>query len=281
MLVISERFGRLGNNIYQLLNILLEAEEKNDNINLQQLYYLNPLINIKKLEREFNETHNNKKLIIKQNFMPKDLHLIKKRIVNIQKFFDVAKKYIHHNFNCNVSPLNENICLIHIRSGDIFSNGGGHPDYIQPPLNYYKKIIDDNFDKYEKFILIPEPDYKNPCIKLLENYRNKVFIKSGNIIEDYNTLLRTQSIILSRSSFSDSTIFLNPNIKYIYIWDYGHNLCDISIIPEYINLTKYKLLEKYINMGEWKYLPQQLQLIINYPKEKVEKVEKNNINKNL
>ena len=34
MLIISEQFGRLGNNIYQLLNILLQAEERNDNVNL-------------------------------------------------------------------------------------------------------------------------------------------------------------------------------------------------------------------------------------------------------
>ena len=43
MLIISDKFGRLGNNIYQLLNILLEAEERNDNVNLQQLYHLNHL----------------------------------------------------------------------------------------------------------------------------------------------------------------------------------------------------------------------------------------------
>ena len=274
MLIISERFGRLGNNIYQLLNILLEAEERNDNVNLQQLYYLNPIINIQKVEKLFNSTHENKGQVIRHHFMPKDLHLIEKRTVNIEKFFEISKKYIFPNFNCDISPLNENICLIHIRCGDIFTRGhpGCHCDYIQPPLNYYKKIIDDNFDKYEKFILIPEPDYKNPCIKLLENYRDKVFIQSGNIAQDYNILLKTQSIILSRSSFSDSTIFLNPNIKNIYFWNYGHNLCDINIIPKHINVERYKLLEKYITMGEWKCLPEQLQLIINFSKEKVEKI---------
>tara|TARA_Y100000389_G_scaffold29102_1_gene24799 strand:- start:59 stop:550 length:492 start_codon:yes stop_codon:yes gene_type:complete len=155
--------------------------------------------------------------------------------------------------------------------GDIFSKGT-HTGYVQPPLNYYKKIIDDTFDKYEKFILISEPDYKNPCIKLLEKYRNKVFIQSGNIVQDYNMLLKTQSIILSRSSFSDSTIFLNSNIKNIYFWNYGSIFCDISIIPNHINVERYKLLEKYINIGEWKCLPEQLQLIINYSKEKVEKI---------
>ena len=272
MLIISEKFGRLGNNIYQLLNILLQAEERNDNVNLQQLYYLIPIINIQEVEKLFNSTHENKGEVIRDHFMPKDLHLIEKRTVNIEKFFEISKKYIYPNFNCNISPLNENICLIHMRSGDIFSNGGGHPSYIQPPLNYYKKIIDDNFDKYEKFILIPEPDYKNPCIKLLENYREKVSINSGNIFQDYNMLLKTQSIILSRSSFSDSTIFLNPNIKNIYFWNYGHNLCDISIVPQHISVIRYHLLKKYINMGEWKCQPQQLKLMVDFEKKNIEKI---------
>ena len=270
MLIISERFGRLGNNIYQLLNILLEAEKKNDNVNLQQLYYLNPIINILEVEKLFNSMHENKIEIIRHHFMPKDLHLVEKRTVNIAKFFEISKKYIYPNFNCDVSSLNKNICLIHMRSGDIFSIGGGHSAYIQPPLNYYKKIIDDNFDKYEKFILIPEPDYKNPCIKLLENYRNKVFIQSGNIAQDYNMLLKTQSIILSRSSFSDSTIFLNPNIKNIYFWNYGHNLCDISIIPKHINIFPYNLTEKYIKMGEWNHCNDQLKLMIEYDIKNIE-----------
>ena len=47
MYIISEQYGRFGNNIYQLLNILLEADKDNDNIDLSVLYYLTPIINIK------------------------------------------------------------------------------------------------------------------------------------------------------------------------------------------------------------------------------------------
>lgn len=250
MLIISDKFGRLGNNIYQLLNILLEAEERNDNVNLQQLYYLNPIINIQNVEKLFNSIHENKPEVIRHHFMPKDLHLVEKCKVNIKQFFDIAQKYIHPNFNCNVDPINERICLIHIRSGDSFQNN--HQGYVQPPLNYYKKIINDTLNKYDNYIIITEPDLLNPCIKLLDGYKNKVKLVLNNVFNDYNYLLRTQSIILSRSSFSDSTIFLNPNIKNIYFWNYCHNLCNTNIIPKHINIIYYNLTEKYIDIqGEW------------------------------
>jgi len=274
MLILSEKFGRLGNNIYQLLNILLEAEERNDNINLQKLYFLNPIINIQGVEKLFNNTHENKAEVIRHHFMPKDLHLVEKCKVNTVKFFEVAKKYIHLNFSCNMEPLNERKCLIHIRSGDLFNPGGGHSAYIQPPLNYYKKIIDDTQNKYDEFIIVPEPDMKNPSIKLLDGYQNKVKMVLNSVFNDYNYLLRTQSIILSRSSFSDSTIFLNPNIKNIYFWNYGHNLCNTDIIPKHINVYPYNLTEKYIQMGEWNHCAQQLKLMIEYD---IKNIKLNNI----
>jgi len=242
----------------------LEAEERNDNINLQKLYFLNPIINIEEIEKFFNSIHEIKPDRIKHHFMPKDLHLVEKCKVNTVKFFEVAKKYIHPNFTCNMEQLSERTCLIHIRSGDEFGKHHSHPAYVQPPLNYYKKIINDTQDKYDEYIIITEPDLENPCIKLLNGYQNKVKMVLNNVFNDYNHLLRAQSIILSRSSFSDSTIFLNPNIKNIYFWNYGHNLCNTNIIPKHINVYPYNLTEKYILIGEWNHSADQLKLMIEY-----------------
>lgn len=271
MYIISEQYGRFGNNIYQLLNILLQADKDNDNIDLSIMYYLEPIINIKKLENLFNILHKKNDVIYKQHFMPKDLHLVNKRNIDLSKFFILSTKYIQLCFNCNIKPLESNICLIHIRSGDIFCKQC-HPAYIQPPLNYYKKIINDTEHLYDKYYIITEHDMNNPCIKLLNGYKNKVEIKLDNVFNDYNLLLKTQSIILSRSSFSDSSIFINPNIKNIYFWNYGHNLCDTSIIPSHINIYKYNLTEKYIEIGEWTYSQSQLDLIINYKIENIVRV---------
>ena len=248
-----------------MLNILLEADQSNDNVNLEILYYLNPIINIQKVENLFNSRHDNKNEIIKHHFMPKDLHLVNKRTVDISKFFSIAKKYIYPNFNCNIDPINKKICLIHIRSGDIFAKHIFNPSYVQPPLNYYKKIINDTSHIYDKFIIITEPDALNPCIKLLNNYLNKVIIQTSSVFNDYNILLKAHSIILSRSSFSDSTIFINPNLKNIYFWNYGHNLGNINVVPKNITILPYYLTEKYIEMGKWTHSVEQLKLMVNYP----------------
>ena len=143
MYIISEQFGHLGNNIYQLLNILLEADKNNDNIDLSVLYYLSPIIDIKQLEILFNIIHKKKILFINNILCQKNLHLVDKRNVDLSKFFILNNKYIRSCLNCNIEPLDSNICLIHIRSGDEFGHHNSHPAYVQPPLNYYKKIIND------------------------------------------------------------------------------------------------------------------------------------------
>ena len=272
MLIISKKFGRLGNNIYQLLNIISEALHQKDNIDLKQLYHLSPIINIRNIETQINLLFPNKNQVIRHHFMPKDLHLVDKRTVDIQRFFDIGEKYIYPNFNCNIKPLDDRTCLIHLRSGDIFSRGGAHPSYIQPPLVYYKKIIQDFNNEYDKFIIITEHDGRNPCIKLLNGYMNKVNVTTNSVFEDYRTLLKAQSIILSRSSFSDSTIFINPNIKNIYFWSYGHNLCNTNIIPKRINVFPHTLTKKYIGLGEWTGSPEQLEQMIHYKMDNVSMV---------
>jgi hypothetical protein len=267
MLIISEKFGRLGNNIYQLLNILKNADVNNSEININKLE-LDALININKIQESFKQKCDN----IISNFMPKDLHLDQKRDINISSFFEIAKKYILPNLNINTQPLNSKICCIHIRSGDIFSEQGCmNPDYIQPPLAYYKKIISDLEDEYDKFILVTESDQKNQCIKSLLNWNPKIELHSKDKIQDYSILMRSQTLILSRSSFSDTVVFLSQNIKNVYFWNYNHCFSDEKQLPTRINFHPYILKDNYIAMGNWKNNLQQLELIKNYPVSKVEK----------
>jgi hypothetical protein len=40
----------------------------------------------------------------------------------------------------------------------------------------------------------------------------------GNLYEHYSLMLRTTSIILSRSSFSDTTVFLNKHLENVFFF---------------------------------------------------------------
>ena len=280
MLILEAYYGRLGNKMYQLMNILNEAIKKKQPVNLNNINYLTPItgiINIEYIENIFKKLYKDDGKNIKSNFFPKDLHLANKRTVDISKFFLIAKTYIIPSLKLKPIPFHKRICCIHIRGGDIFRQSP-HSGYVQPPLNYYIKIINDFNDKFDEFYLITKPmieknfneNYNsrfigainNPCIEKLLKYSNKVKLIKGNLYEHYFVMLQTTSIVLSRSSFSDTTVFINPNLENIIFWNWNHCLSDKTIIPKNINVYSYKLTKPYIN--EWKCTNEQLKLMIEY-----------------
>lgn len=256
----------LGNRLYSMINLIYEAIKNKQTINLQKLkikhsgtyiYNYDKIFDIDKIEKNFNKNFiNNKNSKIKEDlFFPKNLHSVDKRTINIKKYFEICDKYIKPFLNLNIEPLDEKICIIHIRSGDefmTFPNGKNysHPLYTQPPLNYYIKIINEYNDKYDKFIVITEPDMVNPCIEKLKNYSNKVEIRSKSAEDDFIYFLRAQTIVLCFSTFSEVAVFLSPNLKNIFFWNHVHIFSDMSVIPEQINVKSIILKAPYVNRGE-------------------------------
>lgn len=280
MLILEPYGGRFGNKMWQLMNVLNEAFTKKQQINLDNLNYIipvYPIINLKKIEEKFKELFPENGENIKNTFFPRNLHLPNTRKIDIKRYFVMAKMFIIPYFNFKPEPLNDEICLIHIRSGDLFNENTPHSAYVQPPLSYYKKIIDENRDKFTKFFVICQPireeifdeNYHrafsgkkiNPCIMELLKIPNVELVK-GNLYEHYSLMLRTKSIILSRSSFSDTTIFLNKNLKNVFFWNWNHCLGDKTVIPKNINVYSYKLTKPYID--SWKCTDEQLNLMIDY-----------------
>ena len=279
MLILEPYGGRFGNKMWQLMNVLNEAFTNKQQLNLDNLNVLHPvypIINLKKIEDKFRELFPENGENIKNTFFPRNLHLPNERKIDIKRYFEMAKMFIIPNLLFEPEPLSDEVCLIHIRSGDVFIPHN-HPAYVQPPLSYYKKIIHENKHKFTKFFVICQPikeelfdeNYNkrfnsekiNPCIMELLKIPNVELIK-GNLYQHYSLMLRTKSIVLSRSSFSDTTVFLNKNLKNIFFWNWNHCLGDKTIIPKNINVYSYKLTKPYIN--EWKCSNEQLKLMIEY-----------------
>ena len=264
---ISNKYGRTGNNIYQLLEIMRQAEIANNQINIDKLNYLNEIIDLKKLVELFNRNKESKVKKI-DDFFPKNLHLPAKRVINVHDYFLLSEKYIKPCLELK-EKLSSNIAVIHIRSGDIFSSFNHPTPYIQPPLAYYQFIIDSIEKDCEQFIIITEPDMRNPVINKLKEYNEKIKIISNSISDDYSLLLRAETLILSRSSFSDTSVFLNPNLKNLYFWSYNHCLMDTVVIPKNINFKCIELTEKYTTSEEWRSSKEQRELMISYKKEDI------------
>lgn len=153
------------------------------------------------------------------------------KVLNIEIMFYYAYKikpevkigYIRDEIIRNLIKVNlpEDCLFIHIRSGDIFS-WLVHQPYAQPPLCFYQKIIE-NFN-FSRIYLLTSEEHNNPVVgKLIELYPNIIF-KLNSLEVDISLLANAYNLVVSISSFVNSIIQLNINLKYV--WDYNiyHNV---------------------------------------------------------
>ena len=171
MIILNAYFGRLGNNIMQLSNIIdiAIAYKHNIKFNVEKLHFFDLSV----IEKYFNKYNNNEIITDKYNFFyksklsfPNDIYKqnIEERNKILQQAFLIK----------NIKKLPENDVVIHIRSGDIFKSNP-HPNYVPPPLSYYIKKL--NKYKYEKIHIVCE-DTVNPVVnELLKLYKNAVYKK--------------------------------------------------------------------------------------------------------
>ena len=133
-------------------------------------------------------------------------------------FYKIKPKIIIHFLKNeilkNIPKLNisKNDLYIHIRSGDIFVNVLNKP-YAQPPLCFYISILKKfNFDK----VYLISEDRFNPTIdKLIGKFRNIIYSKN-NLKYDLSCLMNSFNLVASISSFLNTIIILNSNLKYLY-----------------------------------------------------------------
>jgi hypothetical protein len=152
-------------------------------------------------------------------------------IINIPFFFsycnftyigDINRFYVFRKEILNNLPkvkISIDDLYIYIRGGDIFRhlNKSSNTCYIQPPLCFYKSIL--NRFIFKKLTIICE-DEKNPVVKaLLKEYP---FIKynKNNIKIDISYLVNSYNIISAISSFIASIIKFNKNLKYLWEYDF-------------------------------------------------------------
>jgi len=252
-LIIAQWVGRLTNNILQIIRAIHYAlKNKHNTIILKKNKYFksNKIIlnNEENIVKVFNTFFNIKNL----GCNDPEPKLMK-------EYFN---KYIFNILNFNVERnLNENYHLyIHIRAGDVFCGNGAHPAYIQPPLTYYKNIIESK--QWGKITVIYQ-DNGNPCVNALKNmnYDNIIF-ESNSLEKDLSILSQANNLVLGFGTFGLLLYFLNDNLKKIYIPKYV-----IEELPKgswgdvTLNIIN---LPNYIKCGEWKNTIKQKEIMLNY-----------------
>ena len=168
--------------------------------------------------------------------------------------------------------VNKNDLIIHIRSGDIFQHKGETdyaPDYSQPPLCFYQKILEQF--KFSDIYIIAEDNIFNPVIEELRKKYPKIKYNQNSLEIDLSYLIYGYNIVGSISSFLISSIKLNDNIKFF--WEYDrYPMCSKiyhfhhSIFNIQRNYSIYQMppSETYKNkMIVWKCSDEQINIMLN------------------
>jgi len=249
-----EEVNNLGNCILSLINVIYLCinESVNFSTDLSRFWKKIPFIGVENIPF-FVRNFDQKDVIKKSNFFH-GINMTK------EERYDIVQKYIKPYTKFPVKIIPETTCVINIRSGDIFNNGGTHGNYVQPPFSFYKKIIDE--EQYEKFLIITQPDLKNPTIQLTSEYSKKVEVQAPDVSGAISVILGTSSIVGYYGTFLQ-VLFFSEHIKKIYCLDYSDFFSCFGTCPN-AEIIKYRFLEPYISVGTWKNTEDQLLLMKNY-----------------
>jgi hypothetical protein len=254
--VISNWYGRLGNNIQQICNGILFSSINGDGFASIEHELINQVtfnyVEQKNIRycRFFHYNTANKDFDIDIDYL----------YSNIGK---IAKKYVTPNFKFKIEKcFDDDTLVIHIRSGDIFAHEHNPPqEYTPNPLQYYLNLI----EEYNKVIVVTEPDEYNPIINELRKIK-KVTIQSKSVSEDFSTLLRSKNIATSGTgTFAVAAALCSTNIKNFYCTNLYLNE---HLNPEMVISSGIKVhmmeLNNYIQYKDWKNNEEQRKFILEY-----------------
>lgn len=170
----------------------------------------------------------------------------------------ILQQYVVPFFSLPFQPsLPESHLVIHIRSGDIFQ-GVVHPSYLQPPLEYYRSIIEGG--NYSQVTLVTEKDQSNPVVQiLLEKYPKLVCIQSETLAFDVAFLMAASHLMIGVGSFAYTLSLCSQNLRRLYCFEsqksifYHNSPYEIIVLgtdPSYP--TQWKGCTDPILSPEWK-----------------------------
>lgn len=245
-------FGRFGNNIQQVSNALYYCKENRINFSFLE----HPII--KNFNLDYGKDNDFKSRFFFYDGPEKDfecdvvkLNQDRRNIClqHITKNLDIPKRKV----------LGEEVLVIHIRSGDVFSNSPANT-YVPNPLSYYRQIMRD----FQSVIIVAE-DYNNPIVNVLKN-ESKVTIQSSTLREDLSVLMNCRNLVSSGvGTFCLAAALCSINIKNFYatdIFEYSHlNPSMLYDTDVNVEITK---IRDYIKIGEWKNTEQQRKIMLQH-----------------
>lgn len=266
------RFGSMGNNFIQVLNAVHLARH------LGVAHVIAPDLGISTNGRTI--THDGVTLhpdntpappglcLEGSFFYPSELSLEVFASLTPARKYDMAKRFLVPliDLHPDTSRDRSRELAIHIRSGDIFSHGI-HPGYVQPPLSYYTRIVDEmRTAGLIDYVSITCEDRLNPCIDALDRHLTDraipCRIQSGSLREDVGFLTGARHLMFGFGTFGYGICLLAGQIDTVHVFD-------MTLFDGLPNVGQVTVMrpepDSYISRRDWRCTPEQLQQMIDFP----------------
>jgi hypothetical protein len=255
-------FGRLGNNIQQISNGIYFCEKNGIHFTSPDQPMIKAIdINFGPNEFKISPTSHNWfyffegpdcDFVVDTN----DLNKNRKRI---------SEEYILPNLKVNHSnvndPLPDDVLVIHIRSGDVYSPNT-HPAYVQNPLAFYLEL----FNRFNGKVIFMAEDDKNPIVQYFA-HQLKADIRIHWLADTYEMLLRAKNLATSGiGTFALGAAFCSKNLRNLYATNlYAENALNPSMLKEQLNVYSMDINDnKYIKVGAWQPTPDNIKKVLEY-----------------
>lgn len=256
-------FGRLGNNIQQISNAIYYCKEKGIHFDMAPHPFIG---NIEYSFGEKRQSGNADKWSYFYYFdgpecdfagiSVEELNHNRKPVCQyfIAPHLKLDMEYIQKN------PLDKNILVIHLRSGDVYRNP--HPSFIQNPVMYYAKLVE--MFGLENIYVLAE-DRNCPINTFFLRLNIPIHILDEK--ESYTTLLRAKNLASSGTgSYVMSAALCSLNLEKFFctnIW-LDHSL-NASMLKDHLEVYCMPIdSNKYIKKGEWTSSVETLNKLLTY-----------------
>lgn len=283
LLRIKPWFGRLGNNIISLANVIHLARETHSEV------IVSPHPLLKQTEWDFrpkSEKDKEWEIAVKgegslgrQTAFTDDFYHENEMPLRLADwtFGSTQQRQVLINDvlpALRIAPQHvRNAVVLHVRSGDVFTSSVIHPYYGQPPFAFYKSVLQLP-ELAGREILLCAEDHVNPVIDLIiAEYPDRVR-HITDLHDGIAAMLGASHLVVARSTFSNSLGKMAPMLEAAYfpycVEEDTIDKRDIAHdrtwnMPGYC----YTYDDDYIPLMDWKHSPEQIELMATYSVDKV------------
>jgi hypothetical protein len=254
-------FGRLGNNIQQISNGIYFCEKNNVKFTSPDHPFINAIeLTFGNNEFKISESSHNWFYFFEGPDKDFDVDI---NDLNFKRK-EICEKYILPNLKINHDelehPLEDDVCVAHIRSGDVYSHAP-HPSYVQNPLSFYLEL----YKRFKHKVIFITEDNKSPITQVLKN--NGFNVNVLDVQESLTLLLRAKAVATSGiGTFALAAAICSKNIKELYCTNLSiPNALNPSMLKEHLDVYNMDINgDKYIRVGEWNYSENTIAKVLNY-----------------